>query len=404
MRCACSLSFLSQFNTQLMRLLLPTFLVYCFAVTAQNVKQDLIVCHTEGGMSFTQKIVAYHFVNGAYTGRDVLLNVDGKKDGKDYIRTDQGINQLYKQRYLVTGIGNIIDLQAKKVLFDGRAHLVRVANDSAIYYTNDAFKGKFYSYFDFKTGRYSEITKLTFKALLGRDVEYDKSAKPFKLMYNPKGKVKVLLTNDAGYGQQGLPDTKYVPDPPKYWLNDSIFIYAKFNQAGTQVSFEKVSIEKALVESVGTVTIGTAVREGYFERIDKDVLMFCVAGQQIQISLSTNKVLAADKSIAVNGFSYSFKSDSKGKSIYYNGSEIGKISFDSETFKAGTGMVACLKMLMVGTDMYQQGLQVWSATSKTWQKIEGEEVTAVVGWVTLKQGVGPGCRARVFCNQIHCKI
>lgn len=364
--------------------LIPFYFVFALAGFGQTVKQDLIVCHSEGGKNFTQKLFAYHFVNGSYTGREELLSFDGKADGKDYVRTDQGVNQLYKQRYVITGIGNIIDLQTRKVVFDGRARLVRLGNDSAIYYTNDAFKGKFYSYFDFKNNQYKEITKLTFKALLGRDVEYDKTSKPFKLIYYPKGKPKVMLTEDAGYGQTGLPDTKYVPDPPKYWLNDSVFIYAKFNAACTQVTFEKIAIEKATVESIGTVAIGTAVREGYFERVDKNVLMFNVAGQQIQISLNTNKIVPSKQSIAVNGFSYVFVGDAKGKSIFYNGSEIGKISFDTETFRAGNNVVACLKMMMVGTDMYQQGLQVWSATTKTWARIEGEEVTAVIGWVTVK--------------------
>ena len=55
--------------------------------------------------------MTYHFLNGHYTGREEILTVSGKKDGKDNIRTDLGINTLYKNRYLITGIGNIIDLK-----------------------------------------------------------------------------------------------------------------------------------------------------------------------------------------------------------------------------------------------------------------------------------------------------
>jgi hypothetical protein len=36
---------------------------------------------------------------------------------------------------------------------------------------------------------------------------------------------------------------------------------------------------------------------------------------------------------------------------------------------------------MVGEDSYQQGLQVWNSLSGTWQKIESEEVLALLGWV-----------------------
>ena len=63
---------------------------------------------------FKQKIFSYHFLNGAYVGKDELISLQGKKDGKDYVRTDLKVNTVYKQRYLIAGIGNIIDLVEKK--------------------------------------------------------------------------------------------------------------------------------------------------------------------------------------------------------------------------------------------------------------------------------------------------
>ncbi|MGZ4089750.1 MAG: hypothetical protein ACXVNO_03465, partial [Bacteroidia bacterium] len=113
------------------------FLFGIYNLYAQDVKQGLIVVHVDpaGKSEFRQKIFSYHFLNGHYTGRDEIITVSGKKDGKDYIRTDLGNCMIYNNRYLITGIGNIIDLKEKKVLFDGRANLVRCSNDSAIYYT-----------------------------------------------------------------------------------------------------------------------------------------------------------------------------------------------------------------------------------------------------------------------------
>ena len=155
---------------------------------AQDVKYGLIVVHVDpnGKGDFRQKIYSYHFLNGSFTGREELLSVNGKKEGKDYIRTDIGTCQLYSDRYLITGIGNIIDLKEKKVLFDGRATLIRCSNDSAIYYTNDAFKGKFYSVYNFRTNQYGEVKNLVFKAKPGQDVEFDKTMQPFKLNLYPQ--------------------------------------------------------------------------------------------------------------------------------------------------------------------------------------------------------------------------
>ena len=122
---------------------------------SQNVTYSLIVVHYDPASKgeFKQLVYSYRFLNGHYIGREELMSfkgrvMEGKKE-KDYIRTDLGTNILYKNRYLITGIGNIIDLKEKKILFDQKANLVRCSNDSAIYYTNDAFKGKYYSVYNF---------------------------------------------------------------------------------------------------------------------------------------------------------------------------------------------------------------------------------------------------------------
>ncbi len=142
---------------------------------SQNTTYSLIVIHYDPASKgeFKQLVYSYRFLNGHYQGREELMSfkgrvMDGKKE-KDYIRTDLGTNILYKNRYLITGIGNIIDLKEKKVLFDQKANLVRCSNDSAIYYTNDAFKGKYYSVYNFTTKTYTEVKALLFKAVPGQD-------------------------------------------------------------------------------------------------------------------------------------------------------------------------------------------------------------------------------------------
>ncbi|MBL7916842.1 MAG: hypothetical protein JNM96_00495, partial [Bacteroidia bacterium] len=109
-------------------ILLSTIICCANAAIAQaSAKQALIVVHIETPVKaeFKQKIYSYHFLNGHFTGREELMIVNGKQGGKDYIRTDIGVCTLYKDRYLITGIGNILDLKEKKILFDGRAQLVR---------------------------------------------------------------------------------------------------------------------------------------------------------------------------------------------------------------------------------------------------------------------------------------
>ncbi|MCP2834984.1 hypothetical protein, partial [Salmonella enterica] len=75
-----------------------------------------------------QLIYRYNYVNHVYAGREKIMSITGRTNEKDYVRADKGDNVLYKDRYLVTGIGNILDLKEKKVLHDGSARLVRCSN------------------------------------------------------------------------------------------------------------------------------------------------------------------------------------------------------------------------------------------------------------------------------------
>lgn len=349
---------------------------------SQDLKKDLLLCHAEPGVpQFRQKIMAYHFVNGVFTGKDEVMQVDGRKDGHDYVRLDQGKNQFYQQRYVITGIGNIIDLKTKKVMFDGRANLVRISNDSAIYYTNDAFKGKFYSVFDFKTGRYAEVKDLLFHPKRGQDIEFDKKQKPFHLYYYPKNKSGVILTREAGYGQQNLPGLKYIPDPPVFWITDSVFIFPAFSADGKKLEVVKADITNAAIKVIGTSSVTALVEEAFFEQNGKETVVFYVGGSQLVIDFVRNTVSTRVVSLPEKGFTYATSYDMQGRSVFYNGKEIGRLSFDLKSFKVTDSMAALVKMMVVGNETYQQGLQVWHVANQSWQKIETEEIAAVIGWI-----------------------
>ncbi len=229
------------------------------AVFSQNTTYSLIVIHYDPASKgeFKQLVYSYRFLNGHFVGRDELMTfkgrvMDGKKE-KDYIRTDLGTNILYKNRYLITGIGNIIDLKEKKILYDQKANLVRCSNDSAIYYTNDAFKGKFYSVYNFTTNKFSEVKSLTFKAVAGQDIEFDRSAQPYKLNFYPVDKPKVVLSTDAGYGQTNTESKRN--EVSVWWLDKNSFVYPYFNKDNTEITFMKVTIDSKASVAVGKAAI-----------------------------------------------------------------------------------------------------------------------------------------------------
>lgn len=353
-----------------------------FSFAQGDVKQGLYVSHVEssGKGAFRQKIFVYHFLNGSYVGRDEVVSVDGKKEGKDYIRTDRGINLIYKDQYLITGLGNIIDLKLKKVLFDGKATLVRCSNDSAIFYTNDIFKGKFYSVYEFKKGTYGEIKDLLFNPKFGRDVEFDKSTTPFKINYYPQGKSKVVLVSNAGYGQQHLKDGNSMPDPPLYWLDNDNFIYVQFNQINSEFSIMKVNVDSKKETFLFKQTIQKENSAARLLKKSADQFILIIGNKQYLLDLKTLSSVALEASFPENGFSYEFKTDQKGRIIKLNEKEVGKFHFETKNFTSGQNIAAFVKEMRIGTETYQQGLMVWNANKQKWEPVDADEVLSLIGW------------------------
>lgn len=346
-------------------------------------KHALIVVHVETPVKaeFKQKIFAYHFLNGHFTGRTELLTVNGKQGGKDYIRTDLGTCTLYKDRYLITGIGNIIDLIDKKVLFDGRAQLVRCSNDSAIFYTNDFAKGKFYSVYNFKTNTYGEVKSLTFKAKLGQDVEFDKTTMPFKLNLYPANKPKIELVKDAGYGQ--VVSEGKTPDPPMWWVDNSNFIYANYNKDNTEISFYKVNADTKASTLMGKLPFKPGTKAPIITKEDKNVTTLTYADRLISVNTKTDKVEELNFTYPTNGFAAEVKETNPGRRILQmnNNKELGKFHFQLKNFKTNDKTIALVKELIIGTDSYQQGMAVWNYDQSKFEKVDAEEVLTLAGWI-----------------------
>ena len=365
-------------------LLLTILFLSALGVFGQaSVKHGLVVVHIETPVKaeFKQKIFIYHFLNGHFTGREEVLIVNGKKDGRDYIRTDLGPSTIYKDRYMITSIGNIIDLKDKKVLFDGRAQLVRCSNDSAIFYTNDFAKGKFYSVYNFKTNTYGEVKNLTFKAKVGQDVEFDKTSAPFKLNLYPPNKPKIELVKDAGYGQNM--GTGKVPDPPMWWVDNSTFVYANYNKENTEISFYKVNADTKNSTLMGKLPFKPGTKEPVLTKEDKNVTTLNYGDRMIAVNTKSDKVEEIAFTYPINGFAAEMKASPQGRRVLLmnNNKELGKYHFQIKNFKTNDKTVALVKELIMGNESYQQGMAVWNFDQNKFEKVDADEVLALPGWI-----------------------
>ena len=144
-----------------MKVLLNILLFISLTGFAQTkLSEALIAVHVDPDHKevLKQVIYKYNFVNHIYIGKEVVMTVNGVKDGKDYMRFDEGENILYQNRYLISSKGCILDLDNKQVLHDAPAKVVRLSHDSVIFFINDVFSGAYYSYFNLETKKYADIS------------------------------------------------------------------------------------------------------------------------------------------------------------------------------------------------------------------------------------------------------
>lgn len=369
-----------------MKFILHIILFYSVLGFAQNnSSESLIVVHYDEGnkAKLGQLIYRYNFVNNVYAGREQIMSIEGRKDGKDYVRCDVGENKLYKDRYLISGIGNVIDLQDKKVLHDGKAKLVRCSNDSIIFYTNDIFKGKFYSYFDLKTNTYSEIKSLTFKAIIGQDVEFDRTKSPYKLLYYPQNKPKVVLFEDAGHGGISSKDKK--ADIPIYWLDNNTFIFPNIKITDLEGSIVKYNIATKTSKVIGTFNSTANVPATYQLESSVDCYIeFYFKNKLYCINPAKETMLLSNYKEIDKNFSVEVEPKSTGRAIFYKGKEIGRNHFEIKNFKVSPNYAVLVKEVVMGDESYQQGMTVYNVYNAKWEAIDGEDVVSLVGWINNK--------------------
>jgi hypothetical protein len=363
-------------------LLIILFITNVSLFSQNNSTESLIVVHYDEGSKagLMQLIYKYNFVNNVFAGREELLTVVGRKGDKDYIRCDKGSNTLYKDRYLISSIGNIIDLQERKVIYDGSAKLVRCSNDSIIFYTNDIFKGKYYSYFDLKTNTYSEIKSLTFKALLGKDVEFDRRVVPYKLEYFPKNSPKVTLMNDAGHGSVMAGKSRL--DIPLYWIDDNTFLFPNMKVSDLEGNIVKYNLITKTSKELGKFnSLSSTASEYKFSRGLNSMVEFYFKDKLYMINPTKETMLISNYKEVDGNFAVEVEAKANGRAVFFKGKDAGRNHFQLTNFKSTPNYAAIVKEIVMGDESYQQGLSVYNVHQMKWENIDAEEIASLVGWI-----------------------
>lgn len=374
-----------------MRLVRFSFLIFLltFFVAFQMPpkKVSLLVAEYDdnAATNFLQHLVNYHFVDGAMVSKETVVSLPTKKAGVtgNYVRFDLGKNRVYRNRYVVTGIGNVIDIKTKKLLVSERGEFVAFHDDSIIFRTNDIFKGKYFSVLNLKTEKFAKVENPNYNPTPRPDIEVDETTKPFSISaYYVNGKQDILV-KDAGYGEaQPLLGDDVKRKFQIFWLDNNSFLYANFSKNQQSAIINKVTINHT-IEKVGEITeIPATAQSAFFEfSSDGGIVYSCGKGL---FSIDLKKKVATKllyQPIGNNFFVESVENPKYGRTIMYEIDIAGKKWCRPDNAKTISGYAAFQSEIVMGEDRYPQGVAVWNTTTKKWMTLDITNLSDIVGWV-----------------------
>ncbi|MDQ3109264.1 MAG: hypothetical protein M3R17_05175 [Bacteroidota bacterium] len=350
-------------------------------------KKHSLIIAVYDGQAATNHIVHIQrisFVGGVPGDPENIMNVVTKQPGDRVprIRFDLGANKIYRNRWVITSYGNVIDIEQKKVLVDGHDQFVRASGDSIVFYTNDISRGKFYSVLDLNTGVYAPVKSPSFRALTGQDVQVDCTIKNFKIYYYPPSAQKVELIKDAGFGEDVslIPQTK--PTCPLFWIDNENFLYPNYTSAHDNVAIMKVNFSTKTQEKIGAIDRLPENHQlsSFYKNADGDIIYSCARGHY-KIDHAKKELTELQFFSQGNGFSIAAEeTDKKGRVIKSGEQVIGTYYCFPGLTATTTGFIAFPYEMVLGEEHYLQGVAVYSEVTKKWKTVGDSDLCAVVGW------------------------
>lgn len=374
-----------------MRLVSYSFLIFIlFLFVAFQLPQNrlsLLIAEYDdnAAVNHLQHLVNYVFVDGAMVTKETIVSLPTQKAGikGNYVRFDLGKNRIYRNRYVITGIGNVIDIKTKKLLVEERGDFVAFSGDSIIFHTNDIFKGKYYSVLNLKTEKFGKVENANYNPLPRPDVEVDETTKPFGISaYYVNGKQEILV-KDAGYGEaQPLLGDDVKRTFQIFWLDNTSFLYANFSKNQQTATIYKVHLNKTIEKMAEITEIPATAQNAAFEFSSSGNVIYSCGKGRLEIDMKkkiATKLLF--ESIGNDFFVEADENPKYGRSIKYETLEAGKKWCRLDNAKTTEGYAAFQNDIVMGPDRYPQGVVVWNTITKKWTTLDVTSLSDIIGWV-----------------------
>jgi hypothetical protein len=385
------------------RLLTILFLIPFSFCNGQIPRQNSLLIaeyqkNNEGLGNYTH-LVSYNFTNGNLTSKDTILSAPTIKDQYQgsYVRYDIGKNLIYKNRYVISGIGNVIDIQNKSLVMEENDDLVELKGDSLIFHRNNAFTGTGYLICNLKNQTYGFVKDKNFMNVKGIHspnhqfgLLIEKSEIPCKILLTDNKNTKTEIVNDCGGGTLLSYLASTMPNVPVYWIDDQNILYAKYSQSGftkknieTTAIIYKINIKtknSEIVTKIDFIAPDTS-NSKFLKDPGGEIIFYCEKGK-FKIDLENKSAIQLEISSIQNEFSIDYNFNQEyGRKIYFQKKEIAQVSskyYNTKTTKGFIGVEYNPENSIMNTS---KGIKVWNNITETWINIEINWLCSIIGWI-----------------------
>jgi hypothetical protein len=389
-----------------MKTLLTTILsLLCIHCCGQTKHQKLIVAEfridTPRAGNFTY-LVSYKFEDGILKSKDTIFGAETFKKNRDssftrYVRFEFGGNFIYKARYVISGTGNVIDIEKKRLVIEEGDDFVSAQGDTIIFHRANIFTGTGFLLLDLKTGKYDFINKDE----LDKDKEkrsspdkkhylsIDMAKIPYKICLHSSTGIKKTIVFDAGHGSN-ITSGSQRPTIETNWINNHSFLYAVHktgnldsSRVDTTSQFNSKYLSKITIREFDIYTKSDRifmefdnVKQGdvngrfFQDKIGQTI--YRTSGFKYYLLDTVEKTFVNyDFYELGNNFSVENGPNADGSIIRYHKENIGNMSPSRKV--VGSGIIA--------VERGEDKIAIWSDKTKVWSYIKIPWISSLVGWI-----------------------
>ncbi len=340
-------------------------------------RTSLLVANCKGGESTcdTQELVSYHFENGEYVAKDLVLS-----SATDQVRYDLGNNVIFRKRYVITNSGDIVDVTERKLIHKGDGEFAGIEGDRIIARVNRTGVHGIFA-FDLSTSHYGKIKKPNIWEFVGTLSPDQRKAAHFELIWRKNNSPTTAIVIE-GLGTKRVLRTKLSAEcsvrcssaftVPLIWIDNSKILTQRSNGDLVVLHLDGKARPLFKIESGESPD-----SQPYFSRSRDGRINYSLNGKTYLLNIDAG-TFEVDRVTLGNGFQVS-RGDEFWETLYFEGEGVGKLWGGGGH---ATRDFVAFHYAEPGTNLgYPKGIKVWSGTKRSWTTIDINWGAVIIGWV-----------------------